>query len=76
MSIISSEGKTALIGIAIDLGIALVRRIFDAITKNDDQSWKELDEIFPDQFKVKLALLRGEEKARQAIADALGKKPV
>jgi hypothetical protein len=72
---ISSEGKTALIGMAIDVGSILVRRIFDAITKNDDQAWKSLDDIFPDTFKTKLALLRQEEKARQAIAAALEKKP-
>jgi hypothetical protein len=72
---LSSEGKTALIGVAIDVGAMLVKRIFDAITKGDDQSWTDLDDIFPATFKTKLALIRQDEKARQAIANALGKKP-
>lgn len=71
----TSEGISALVGLAIDAGSQLIKMIIDAITKNDDESWKKLDDILPKDFKLKLALLRGEEKARQAIKDALENKP-
>lgn len=68
----TSEGKAALIDMAIEVGSMLIRRILSAINDGDNEpDWVMIDSILPVEFKTKLTLIKADEKARKAIQDAL-----
>jgi len=60
-----------LVELGLEAGIALGKRLIQAIAGGDEAEWRPLIEILPEEMRAKATLIAEKEKTRAALEEEL-----